>query len=210
MNSGLPIAPACERNKQPILDALMPRLPERGAVLEIGSCTGQHVVHFAPVNPRLTWQPSDRDEHLPGLAARIRAEGSLNILLPVELDVEKAWPDKQYQAVFSANTAHIMKWAAVRAMFRGVGRVLGRNGPFFLYGPFHESGRATSASNADFDRDLRAQDPAMGLRDVDDLADLAQQFGLRQVERLPMPANNQLLVYRKQGSGNNDAAEAGG
>ena len=191
MNSGLPHSPACERNKQPILDALRTRLPARGIVLEIGSGTGQHVVHFARTNPRLSWQPSDRDENLPGLAARIRAEGSLNILLPLELDVEKAWPDKQYQAVYSSNTA--------QAMFRGLGRVLARSGLFFLYGPFNKGGQATAASNADFDRDLQAQDPAMGLRDLDDLAALARRHGLRAAERLQMPANNQMLIYTKDG-----------
>ena len=200
MDSQLPHAPACERNKQPILGVLGVRLPERGIVLEIGSGTGQHVVHFAPANPRLSWQPSDRDENLPGLAARIRMEGSPNILPPLELDVEKAWPDKQYQAVYSSNTTHIMPWPAVQAMFRGIGRVLAGNGTFFLYGPFNESGQATAASNAEFDRDLQAQDPAMGLRDLDDLAALAQRHGLRAVERLQMPANNQMLIYKKDGS----------
>ena len=152
MNAELPHAPACERNRQPILEVLRKVLPERGIVLEIGSCTGQHVVFFGPFNDRLSWQPSDLAENLEGLSARIRAEGSLNILPPLALDVVSAWPDKAYDAVYSSNTAHIMDWPAVTAMFAGVGRVLRPGGVFCLYGPFIESGRYTAASNEEFDK----------------------------------------------------------
>jgi len=195
MTAALPFSEACERNKEPILEALRPLLPNRGHVLEIGSGTGQHVVHFAPHRPNLTWQPTERREHLPGLNARIRLEGRFNILPAIELDAEGAWPDHQYVAVYSANTAHIMSWPAVCAMFAGVGRRLMRSGVFCLYGPFNAGGSHTAPSNAEFDRQLQARDPAMGLRDIEALDELARSSGLRLDQRRELPANNQLLVF---------------
>lgn len=191
----LPFAEACERNKSPILDVLLPRLPGRGIVLEIGSGTGQHVVFFAPRFPGLSWQPSDRRESLVGLNTRIRAEGAPNVLPAIELDVGGAWPDRRFASVFSANTAHIMGWPAVCDMFAGVAPRLEHGGAFLLYGPFNVGGRPTSASNADFDRQLRARDPDMGLRDTEALDALARQHGLSLKERIGMPANNQVLVF---------------
>jgi len=196
MSSPLPFSEACERNKGPILEALLPLLPRRGHVLELGSGTGQHVVHFAPHGSRLSWQPTERRENLSALGARIRLEGHSNILPPIELDVEGAWPDRRFAAAYSANTAHIMSWAAVCAMFRGVGRRLAPGGMFWLYGPFIVGGSHTAASNAEFDRQLQARDPQMGLRDVEALEELAGSQRLRLSARLELPANNQLLVFR--------------
>jgi SAM-dependent methyltransferase len=195
----LPFAEACERNKAPILDTLLPRLPARGIVLEIGSGTGQHVVFFAPRFPGLSWQPSERQESLAGLNLRIRVEGAPNVLPAIELDVGGAWPDRRFAAVYSANTAHIMGWPAVCAMFAGVGPRLEPGGAFLLYGPFNVGGRPTADSNAEFDRQLRARDPAMGLRDVEALDSLARQNGLALQERIAMPANNQVLVFARAG-----------
>ena len=195
----LPFAEACERNKGPILEQLMPLLPERGRVLEIGSGTGQHVVHFAPHFARLSWQPSERREHLPGLYARIRREGNANVLPPIELDVEGVWPDHEFVAAYSANTAHIMPWRVVRAMFAGLGPRLRPGAPFFLYGPFNVDGTYTSPGNRDFDRDLKMQDPDMGLRDAGEVEVLAEPHGLRPERRISMPANNMLLVFRRFG-----------
>lgn len=192
----LPFAEACERNKTPILEALLPLLPARGHVLEIGSGTGQHVVHFAPRCARLCWQPSDRAEYLAGLNARIRAEGPPNILPAIELDVFGAWPDREYAAVYSSNTAHIMSWPAVCATFAGVGRRLAGGGPFCLYGPFNDGGTYTSNSNEEFDRALRTRDPEMGLRDVEALDALGREHQMVLQQRIAMPANNQLLVFR--------------
>lgn len=196
MSVDLPYAEACERNKAPILDALRPRLPRRGHVLEIGSGTGQHVVHFAPQFGRLSWQPSERAELLPGLNARIRLEGGTNVLPAIELDVRGAWPDREYAAAYSANTAHIMGWPEVCAMFAGVGRRLAPGGVFCLYGPFNVGGNYTAPSNAAFDRQLQARDPAMGLRDTDALDSLAREHQMELEERVPLPANNQLLLFR--------------
>ena len=136
INAELPFSDACERNREPILEVLLPRLPGRGIALEVGSGTGQHVVHFAPRFPRLSWQPSDRREHLPGLNARIREEGAPNILPAIELDVGGVWPDRRFAAVYSANTAHIMGWPAICDMFAGIGPRLDPGGAFLLYGPF--------------------------------------------------------------------------
>jgi len=196
MSSNLPFSEACERNKGPILEALLPLLPGRGHVLELGSGTGQHVVHFAPRCPRLSWQPTERREHLPTLDSRIRLEGHSNILPAIELDVEGAWPDRCFAAAYSANTAHIMSWDAVCAMFTGIGRRLAPGGMFWLYGPFNVGGSYTAPSNAGFDRALQARDPLMGLRDVEALEELACSQRLRLEARLELPANNQLLVFR--------------
>jgi len=203
MSVDLPYTEACERNKAPILDALRPRLPPRGHVLEIGSGSGQHVVYFAPHFGCLSWQPSERAELLPGLNARIRLEGGANVLHALELDVRGAWPDREYAAAYSANTAHIMGWPEVCAMFSGVGQRLVPGGVFCLYGPFNVGGKYTAPSNSAFDQQLQARDPAMGLRDTDALDSLARQHQMELEERVPLPANNQLLLFR---SGRSDGA----
>jgi hypothetical protein len=197
MTPGLPYSEACERNREPILEALEQVFPTRGQVLELGSCSGQHVVFFAPFFPELTWQPSDRLEYLEGLSARIRQKGSPNVLQAIELDVLKAWPGSLFDAVYSANTAHIMSWEAVMAMFAGVGTSLFPGGVFCLYGPFNEGGRFTSASNEDFDRGLRARDPSMGIRDLEALDSLARRHQMKLTRQFPLPANNRLLVFHK-------------
>lgn len=197
MNEQLPFAEACERNRQPILDVLQQEFPARGKVLEIGSATGQHVVYFAPRMSGLCWQPSDCSEYLPGLAARLQLEGSDNIQTAIELDVLQTWPDRQFDAVFSSNTAHIMSWPAVCAMFRGVARVMKTGGVFCLYGPFNEDGAYTSESNGIFDRQLKSRNPEMGIRNRQALNELARDEGLQAAGRHAMPANNQVLVFRK-------------
>jgi len=197
--SDLPCCEACERNKSPILEELRQLLPGRGHILEIGSGTGQHVVHFAPHFPRLSWQPTECADNLATLNARIRAEGAPNILPAIELDVQAIWPDRRFEASYSANTAHIMPWPAVGAMFAGVGQRLADSAVFCLYGPFMVNGRHTAASNDEFDQRLRVRDPAMGLRDVAALAELAGDCRMRLEERRQLPANNLLLVFRREG-----------
>lgn len=195
--SNLPFSDACERNKEPILGVLQQVLPEQGLVLEIGSCTGQHVVYFAAAFPELTWQPSDRIEYLAGLSGRIGQQASANILNPVELDVTMTWPVHQFHAVYSANTAHIMDWAAVCAMFDGTGSALLPTGPFCLYGPFNRDGQFTSKSNEDFDHSLRTRDSAMGIRDIEALESLGRRHQMELTQQFQLPANNSLLVFRK-------------
>lgn len=199
MNDAMTFSDACERNKQPILEVLEKYFPNRGFVLEVGSGTGQHIVYFAAKMPNVKWQPSDLAENIPGLVARIAAEGSDNIKPPIELDVlnddPAAWPERVLSAAFSANTAHIMPWSTVRAMFQGVGKRLKERGIFCLYGPFNERGKYTSDSNRAFDLQLKAQDPEMGLRDVQSLEALAAKNDMRLLDQVQMPANNQTLVF---------------
>ena len=185
-----PYCEACERNREPILAVLRRIFAERRRVLEIGSGTGQHAAYFAAELAHLVWQASDVTEYLPG----IRMWG----VEPVELDVEGPWPPIKADAVFSANTAHIMSWPQVERMFEGVARILPRGGLFALYGPFHYGGRATSQSNARFDAMLRRHDPASGVRDFEHIQALARRHGLAFLEDNAMPANNRLLVFKKE------------
>jgi len=197
MPEELPFSPASDRNKQPILEALKQVLPASGTVLEIGSGTGQHVVYFARQLPGLGWQPSDRTEYLPGLEQRLQREGGGNILPPIMLDVLEQWPEQEFDAVYSANTAHIMGWPAVCAMFAGVASRLVNGGAFCLYGPFNEDGAFTAPSNAAFDAQLRRENPEMGLRDIEALEALALDRQMNPTQRFQMPANNQMLVFVK-------------
>jgi len=194
----LTLAEACERNKGPILAVLTGVFAASRSVLEIGSGTGQHAVHFARHLTHLVWQPSELGEQLVPLAERIRLEGSPNLRPPIELDVRRQpWPVEAVDAVFSANTLHIMAWDAVEDFFRGVRAVLRAPGVLCVYGPFRYGGAYTSASNAEFDRFLRQRDPASGIRDFEALARLARAAGLEPAADYAMPANNQTLVWRR-------------
>lgn len=196
----LPFAPASERNREPILAALKPRLDGAGRLLEIGAGTGQHAVYMAARLPDIEWWPTDRAEALPGLRARIEAEGLGNLRPPQALDVLRdSWPAGPFEVVYSANTAHIMSWVGVEATAAGIDRILHPQGRVFLYGPFNEAGQYTSRGNRTFDQSLRARDPAMGLRDVEALESLYAGYQIRLMERVPMPANNQLLVFSRAG-----------
>jgi cyclopropane fatty-acyl-phospholipid synthase-like methyltransferase len=196
-----PYAESCDENRQPILDVLRPLFAEAGKVLEIGSGTGQHAVFFSEQMPHLTWQTSDRLEHHPGIRAWLADSPAENLLEPIALDVAlDVWPETTFDAVFSANTAHIMGRDEVTAMFRGAAAVLGPGGLFALYGPFNYAGRYTSESNARFDRWLKQRDPRSGIKDVDDLNSLADSFGLTLAEDFEMPVNNRILVWTKVGA----------
>ena len=189
---------ACERNKGPILEVLNSELASSHTVLEIGSGTGQHAVHFAAALPHLAWQPTELAGELGPLAERIRLEGTPNLRVPVALDVrEHPWAVPSADAVFSANALHIMAWSAVREFFRGVGEVLGPAGVLCVYGPFRYAGRYTSDSNAEFDRWLKARDPVSGIRDFEALDELARGAGLVLAADHAMPANNRTLVWRR-------------
>lgn len=195
--SDLPSAPATARNRDPILSVLVDELVDARSVLEIGSGTGEHAVYFAPRLHWLQWQPSDRKDNLPGIRGWRDARPAANLRPPVELDVNSP-PDlgQSFDAVFSANTAHIMSLTEVERMFAVVGRVLNPGGQFCLYGPFNRDGRFTSESNARFDASLRGQDSRMGIRDLGELDAIAEKHGLRRVRLHSMPANNFLAVWR--------------
>jgi SAM-dependent methyltransferase len=192
----LPFSEASERNKQPILETLRGTLARHRHVVEIGAGTGQHAVHFARGLPHLRWLPTDRAEYLPGIAARVAAEGPSNLHAPIELDVmQPDWPSVVADAVYSANTLHIMSWIEVEAFFRGVGRILAEGGVLAIYGPFRYGGRFTTESNAAFDRSLRSRDPASGIRDFEAVNALAAAQRLMLQADHAMPANNQLLTW---------------
>ena len=193
-----PFAPACERNKGPILEVLRRVFVDATDVLEIGSGTGQHAVWFAAGLPHLVWRTSDLPECHAGINAWIDDAGLDNIERPHVLDVAHGpWPLASAGGVFSANTAHYMHWPEVEAMFGGVSDLLPPGGRFALYGPFARDGRHASASNAVFDRMLRAHDPGFGVRDVRVLEGVAAEGAMALEEDVAMPSNNRILVWRK-------------
>ena len=197
----LAVSEACERNKGPILAVLAAELAASRSVLEIGSGTGQHAVHFARRLPHLSWQPTELGAELGPLAERIQLEGPPNLRPAVALDVRAhPWPAERADAVFSANTLHIMAWDAVEDFFRGIGTVLTDPGVVCIYGPFRYRGGYTSASNAEFDRLLHRRDPSSGIRDFEALDRLAAAQGLVLAADHAMPANNQTLVWRRRGA----------
>jgi cyclopropane fatty-acyl-phospholipid synthase-like methyltransferase len=194
----LPFSEACERNKQPILEVLRVAFADRTQVLEIGSGTGQHAVHFAAQLLHLTWHPTEQLAYLPDLAARVKLEGSRNLRQPTVLDVKQTvWPLRSVDAVYTANTLHIMGWAEVIAMFRGLDTLLAPDGVLCVYGPFRYGARHTSDSNRDFDRMLQDRDPLSGLRDAAEVSALAARHGLRLRTDHDLPANNRLLEFVK-------------
>jgi cyclopropane fatty-acyl-phospholipid synthase-like methyltransferase len=193
-----PYAESCDQNRGPILTVIKPLLEDCSSVLEIGSGTGQHAVYFAEQMPHLLWYPSDCARYLAGINLWIDDAGLENVQRPVELDVSRSiWPRIQVDAVFSANTVHIMRWPDVEALFAGVGKVLNESGGLLLYGPFNYDGCYTSASNENFDRWLKNRDPDSGIRDFEELDRLARQAGMRLDSDFEMPANNRLLYWRK-------------
>jgi cyclopropane fatty-acyl-phospholipid synthase-like methyltransferase len=192
-----PYAESCEENKAPILAVLSQLFADVHSVLEIGSGTGQHAVHFAAAMPHLIWHTSDVAEHHPGMHDWLDEAALPNTRDPIDLDVRGNWPEETYDAVFSANTAHIMGWPAVEALFAGIGKVLAEGGCFALYGPFNYNGQYSSESNRRFDVWLKQRDPLSGIRDFADLNQLAEAQGLKSEEDIEMPVNNRILVWRR-------------
>ncbi|WP_210247264.1 DUF938 domain-containing protein [Aliikangiella marina] len=193
-----PFSEACERNKVPILDVITPLLKSCSELLEIGSGSGQHAVYFAEKLPHLIWQTSDRSDNHWAINLWIDEANSKNIKRPFELDVtQNHWPESKFDAVFTANTAHIMPWEAVVAMIKGVGNLLGKNGLFIIYGPFNYQGQFTSESNARFEMWLKEQAQHQGIRDFEAFEEQANEVGLELVNDIEMPANNRVLVFSK-------------
>ncbi|MFP4559987.1 MAG: DUF938 domain-containing protein [Thiohalorhabdus sp.] len=193
-----PFSQACENNKDPILEVLAEVFREAGTVLEIGSGTGQHAVHFGRHLPHLTWQPTDVADNLPGIRAWLAEADLPNVRVPLVLDLDaEPWPVGQADGVFSANTAHIVSWPQLERMFAGVAGILREGAAFCLYGPFAYGGEHTSGSNARFDAMLRQRDPASGIRDLRELEALGRRVGLHLEADHAMPANNRTLVWRR-------------
>ncbi|MGZ5772992.1 DUF938 domain-containing protein [Ramlibacter sp.] len=197
--TSLPHSPAAERNKGPILACLQRVLGAHGSALEIGAGTGQHAVWFATSLAGWTWQPTDADAGmLPAIAERARQAGLANVLPPLQLDVTAVrWPpfDRKFDAIFCANMLHVAPWEACHALMAGATRHLAAGGLLITYGPYFEDGVRPAASNLAFDDDLRARDPAWGIRRLEDVATEARRAGLVLAQRHEMPANNLLLVF---------------
>lgn len=192
----MPFSQACENNKLPILEVLKRHLTSPQSVLEIAGGTGQHAAYFAAALPFLTWQSTDIPDNLPVLTPRINSAGLSNLPPPQALDVNGDWPAQRYDAVFTANSLHIISTESVENFFTGVGSHLKAPGLLLVYGPFKYRGAFTTESNQRFDSWLKDRDPVSGVRDFEWVNSLAEQVGLSLIEDNPMPANNQLLVWR--------------
>lgn len=193
------VSPSAERNKGFIADVLKEVLPKEGLVLEVSSGTGQHIVHFAQAMPYLEWQPTEQDEECLLSIGRWRDDAQLsNVWTPIRLDVtETPWPIASAAAVVCLNMIHIAPWTAAVALIGGACELLGPGGVLFLYGPFRRGGQHTSESNEAFDRQLRAQNPAWGVRDLETVSRLAEESGFVLVQVSGMPANNLSVVLRR-------------
>jgi cyclopropane fatty-acyl-phospholipid synthase-like methyltransferase len=192
-----PYAPACDRNQDPILEVLQGSFPDRKQVLEVGSGTGQHAVFFAAAMPWLTWQTADLAENLPGIRMWVDEARLPNLPPPIELAAGGPWPKGPYDAVFSANTLHIMGWPDVKKLFAGLDKVMAKDAVLAIYGPFNYGGQFSSESNANFDVWLKQRSAASGIRDFEAVNALAESIGLKLVADHPMPANNRTLVWKR-------------
>jgi hypothetical protein len=196
-----PYSASCDRNRDPILAVLREHFADRRQVLEIGSGTGQHAVYFAKALPHLSWQTSDLPENHDGIRLWLEEVALPNVLPPLALDARGPWPPlspprkRGYDAVFTANTLHIMSWPEVEALFAGLPAVLADDARLVIYGPFNYGGQFTSASNAQFTETLKGWGAHMAIRDFEAVDALARGIGLRLIEDRGMPANNRCLVW---------------
>ena len=199
VDGGFRSAPAALRNREVIADVLAEWLPQTGVVLELASGTGEHVVHFAERFPQLDWQPSDiHPEALASISARRASAGLPNIREPIALDASSPmWPIDHADAVLSINMVHISPWAAALGLLQGAQRVLASGAPLVLYGPWLQRDIEPAPSNVAFDTDLKRRDPAWGLRTVEDFAAAATARELQLAETREMPANNLMLLFRR-------------
>ena len=191
-----PYSEACDQNRDPILSIIQPLFADAKDILEIGSGTGQHAVYFAEKMPHLIWHSSDQAQYIDGIKMWINESELSNLASPLTLNVtQPAWPNIKVDAVFSANTTHIMHWNEVEALFSNITNILNKNGLFVLYGPFNYQNEYSSESNARFDMWLKNRDPESGIRNFEDLDQLAQQAGLSLQDDYAMPANNRILCW---------------
>jgi trans-aconitate methyltransferase len=197
MTARKPYADACDRNRDPILEVLQRQFADRKRVLEIGAGTGQHAVYFAQALPQLMWQTSDQQPNLAGIGLWIEEARLPNLPPPLLLDVCDAWPGARFDAVFTANTLHIMPWEAVQGMFASLPEVLEQDSVLAVYGPFNYDGAFTSPSNAAFDAWLKQRSAYSGIRDFAAVDELARSIGFKLIEDRSMPANNRMIVWRR-------------
>ena len=192
-------SPASVRNREPILDVLKIEFRDCKSILEIGSGTGQHAVFFGKSMPWLTWQTSDLVENHQSINSWVADAKLSNVRHPILLDVQQSDDvNGEYNGIFSANTAHIMSISTVQRMFNVCGRLLSDGGVFCLYGPFNQDGKFNSDSNKYFHHSLRNQDPAMGIRDLEELNAFAAESMMLPKRLYGMPANNLLMVWHKK------------
>ncbi|MBU1311252.1 MAG: DUF938 domain-containing protein [Gammaproteobacteria bacterium] len=192
----LPYSQACENNKAPILAVLQQAFAASSKVLEVGSGTGQHAEYFATHLAHLTWQASEQPQYLAPLAERLRRAGLANLPLPVALDIcQDTLPKPAFDALFSANTLHIMPWNVVKQFFSRLNQLLSQPATLCIYGPFNYNDNFTSDSNRMFDQSLKSRDPAMGIRDCAAVVALAAAEGFTLQHDHSMPANNRLLQF---------------
>jgi Protein of unknown function (DUF938) len=192
-----PFSPACERNQDAILAVLRTQFADRSRVLEVGSGTGQHAVHFAAALAHLNWQTSDVAENLPGIRQWLADARLPNTPPPLAFDIDGAAPGGPFDAIFTANTLHIMGWAQVQRLFTLLPALMTDDALTTVYGPFNYQGAFTSPSNAAFDASLRAGDPQRGIRDFEAVDALARAAGLVLIEDRAMPANNRCVTWRR-------------
>lgn len=193
-------APATARNREPILAVLQRLLPPAGRVLEIAAGSGEHAAFFAPRFPALEWQPTDLDDdNIASIAAWVEETGAANLRPPLRLDVTAwPWPVAEARVVFNANMIHISPWETTPGLMRGAGEVLAPGGLLVLYGPFRIGGAHVSDSNVAFDQWLKDQDHRWGVRDLEAVAEVAAEHGLRHMETVEMPANNRIAVFERE------------
>ena len=193
-----PFSESSAENREPILSVLREVFANCSEVLEIGSGTGQHAVYFGAELSHLSWQTADLPQHHAGIRMWLNEAALPNVLAPIALDVNRSdWLERRYDAVFSANTLHIVSWPEVEKFFAGVGTVLQPGGVLAVYGPFNYNGQFTSPSNARFDQWLKDRDPASGVRDFEAVDALAREQNLILERDIAMPVNNRTLVWRR-------------
>ena len=191
-----PYSDSSEVNKDPILEVLKDILSTRTRVLEVASGTGQHAVHFGRALPHLTWQPSELADKLPGIQAWLDEAQLPNVLTPLAIDVNDVhWPVVKVDAIFNANTVHIISWPEVERLFAHIARVVEPGGCVCFYGPYNYNGNFTSESNARFDAWLKSRDPNSAVRDFEAVNRLAASLGLELLDDIEMPSNNRILVW---------------
>jgi cyclopropane fatty-acyl-phospholipid synthase-like methyltransferase len=192
-----PYSESCDQNKDPILSVISPVFSKLSSVLEIGSGTGQHAIYFAEKMPHLKWYTSDCQPYLEGINMWLDEAALPNTVAPVELDVTASpWPKLDVDAIFTANTVHIMSWNEVHHFMAGAGRLLGKQGSLLIYGPFNYAGTYSSDSNERFDQWLKSRDPESGIKHFEEIVSLAGENGMELVTDYAMPANNRILHFK--------------
>ncbi|MBS0245691.1 MAG: DUF938 domain-containing protein [Proteobacteria bacterium] len=195
-------APAFHRNAEPIWNAIGDFLATAtGSVLEIGSGTGQHIVTYAARCPHLTFWPSDiMESHRASIEVYRRESGLTNVRPPIGIDLMNEWywhDEIPLDAILCFNVIHIAPWTVAQNLLRGAGRHLKSGGHLLMYGPYKRAGAHTAPSNEAFDTSLRQRNPEWGVRDLESVADVAAQNGLRLVKTVEMPANNLVLAFER-------------